>query len=506
MAADWLGSLVSINCGPTLGVYQGEVSAVDQGSQTISLRHPFHNGVKCLVPEVTFSAIDIKDLKILEIRNGSQGGRLNQVSVVDLGPPSAGNQEQASGRGSGTPASSAPVAVPRKTELTLLEERSSLPQPQCSKSYGERRSEALGQAKGPQQRRNSWSSSCRGPSQATPKKNGMKSSGGPAKNKDSECFGDGVDEGLGTDFDFEGNLALFDKAAVFSQIDTSERRAGGPRSRGGPGERTPSRYRHDENILEGKPVIYRQITVPQPGGVEYCTDSGLVVPSVTYDLHKRLLSMAERSGLTLERRLEMTGVCASQMALTLLGGPNRLTPKNVHQRPTVALLCGPHVQGAQGVSCGRHLANHEVEVILFLPNFVKMIEAITNELTLFNKTGGKQVSSIKDLPESPVDLVINCLDCHENAFLRDQPWYRAAADWANQNRAPVLSIDPPVSGQDQAVEAKWSLCLGLPLSLAEGAGRVYLCDIGLPQQIFQEVGISYHSPFGCKFVIPLHSS
>lgn len=54
MAADWLGSLVSINCGATLGVYQGEVSAVDQGSQTISLRHPFHNGMKCLVPEVTF--------------------------------------------------------------------------------------------------------------------------------------------------------------------------------------------------------------------------------------------------------------------------------------------------------------------------------------------------------------------------------------------------------------------------------------------------------------------
>lgn len=52
-------------------------------------------------------------------------------------------------------------------------------------------------------------------------------------------------------------------------------------------------------------------------------DSGLVVPSVTYDLHKRLLSVAERSGLTLDRRLEMTGVCASQMALTLLGGPNR---------------------------------------------------------------------------------------------------------------------------------------------------------------------------------------
>lgn len=67
----------------------------------------------------------------------------------------------------------------------------------------------------------------------------------------------------------------------------------------------------------------------------------------------------------------------------------------MHQRPTVALLCGPHVQGAQGISCGRHLANHEVEVILFLPNFVKMLEAITSELALFGKTGGKLVSNVK---------------------------------------------------------------------------------------------------------------
>lgn len=77
------------------------------------------------------------------------------------------------------------------------------------------------------------------------------------------------------------------------------------------------------------------------------------------------------------------------------GSSRRLTPKNVHQRPTVALLCGPHVQGAQGISCGRHLANHEVEVILFLPNFVKMLEAITSELALFGKTGGKLVSNVK---------------------------------------------------------------------------------------------------------------
>lgn len=52
-------------------------------------------------------------------------------------------------------------------------------------------------------------------------------------------------------------------------------------------------------------------------------DSGLVVPSVTYELHKSLLAAAERWGLSLERRLETIGVCSSQMTLTLLGGPNR---------------------------------------------------------------------------------------------------------------------------------------------------------------------------------------
>lgn len=115
-------------------------------------------------------------------------------------------------------------------------------------------------------------------------------------------------------------------------------------------------------------------------------------------------------------------------------------------------------------------------------------------------------SSVPDLPASPVDLVINCLDCHENRLLREQSWYQSAADWANQNRAPVLSIDPAVSEQHQTVEAKWTLSLGLPLPLAKAESRVYLCDIGIPKMVFQEVGIRYHSPFGCKFVIPLHSA
>nr|XP_060611504.1 enhancer of mRNA-decapping protein 3 isoform X1 [Anolis sagrei ordinatus] len=505
MAADWLGSVVSINCGESLGVYQGRVSAVDQVSQTISLTRPFHNGVKCLVPEVTFRAGDIAELKILEIPGADDNGQCGDFQQNDRGILSIGCQGDASQNGTGRvlrkPVSSAPQNIPRRTDTKCQDVAISPQQHLCSKSYVDRHMESLSQSKGFRRRHNSWSSSSRHPNQVTPKKSGVKN--GPMKNKDDECFGDDIEEIPDTDFDFEGNLALFDKAAVFEEIETFERKSG-TRSRGTPNERS-ARYRHDENILESEPIVYRRITVPQ-ASKEFCTDSGLVVPSISYELHKKLLLVAEKHGLTLERRLEMTGICASQMALSLLGGPNRLNPKNIHQRPTVALLCGPHVKGAQGISCGRHLSNHDVDIILFLPNFVKMLESITNELSLFGNTHGQQVSSVKDLPDTPVDLVINCLDCHENAYLRDQPWYKAAVDWANRNRAPVLSLDPPVSEAEQGIEAKWSLSLGLPLGLGERAGRLYLCDIGIPQKVFQEVGINYHSPFGCKFVIPLHST
>uniref|UniRef100_G1RWV2 Enhancer of mRNA-decapping protein 3 n=1 Tax=Nomascus leucogenys TaxID=61853 RepID=G1RWV2_NOMLE len=456
MATDWLGSIVSINCGDSLGVYQGRVSAVDQVSQTISLTRPFHNGVKCLVPEVTFRAGDITELKILEIPGPGDNQHFGDLHQTELGPSGVGCQVGINQNGTGklvkkpASSSSAPQNIPKRTDVKSQDVAVSPQQQQCSKSYVDRHMESLSQSKSFRRRHNSWSSSSRHPNQATPKKSGLKN--GQMKNKDDECFGDDIEEIPDTDFDFEGNLALFDKAAVFEEIDTYERRSG-TRSRGIPNER-PTRYRHDENILESEPIVYRRITVPHNVSKEFCT----------------------------------------------------LNPKNVHQRPTVALLCGPHVKGAQGISCGRHLANHDVQVILFLPNFVKMLESITNELSLFSKTQGQQVSSLKDLPTSPVDLVINCLDCPENVFLRDQPWYKAAVAWANQNRAPVLSIDPPVHEVEQGIDAKWSLALGLPLPLGEHAGRIYLCDIGIPQQVFQEVGINYHSPFGCKFVIPLHSA
>ncbi len=108
-----------------------------------------------------------------------------------------------------------------------------------------------------------------------------------------------------------------------------------------------------------------------------------------------------------------------------------------------------------------------------------------------------------DLPRKPVDVIINALIGHsDSGAASHQEWYQSVTEWANQNKASVLAIDPPAEGS--SIKAKWSMALGLPLRYADNCGQVYLCDLAIPQKIFKEVGITYRSPFAHKFVIPLH--
>lgn len=76
----------------------------------------------------------------------------------------------------------------------------------------------------------------------------------------------------------------------------------------------------------------------------------------------------------------------------------------------MVLLCGPHLQGAQGLSCARHLANHDVEVVVFLPKFLKMQPVVCGELDLYGRTSGRQVDSVKGRQHLP------CLDLQNRRF------------------------------------------------------------------------------------------
>ena len=61
----------------------------------------------------------------------------------------------------------------------------------------------------------------------------------------------------------------------------------------------------------------------------------------------------------------------------------------------MVVLSGSHMQGAQAINCARHLANHDVDVTLFVPNFVKMMPLVTEELQMYELTDAKKTSNAK---------------------------------------------------------------------------------------------------------------
>ncbi|KDR11216.1 enhancer of mRNA-decapping protein 3 [Zootermopsis nevadensis] len=460
MVEQYVGYTVSVTCRNDLGSYQGQISSVDREEQTITLKKAFKNGIPYHLPEVKLRGSDINNLSIIEAAS----------DALVTGP------------------SSSTVAVKK-------------PVP---KRAGRSVSESLASIKGTQMR-DSPRKSAEDCGVHTP--NACDVNRTPSKKdrfrqrwseKDEACFGTPIDNIIDQDFDFEKNLALFNKQAVYDEINAQRPDI----VRHADTSRRSQKYRHDQNVIESTPAMYRQVVVPTPGLKEYVTDDGLVIPSVTPDTRHQLLLVAERLGLTEERQAELMGRAATEMALQLLGGGHRLNPHNVHQWPTVVSLCGSHRQGAIAVNCARQLASHGVKTVVFLLDPTHLTTQLTHELALFRHTNNKLITTVQELPTVAVDLIVLALAGEQGNQLH-QARYRAAAEWANENRAPVLALDPPPAGTP-GVDTKFSLVPLLPLAHSLENGKIYLCNLAFPLQVFREVGIEYSSPFGPKFVIPLH--
>lgn len=189
------------------------------------------------------------------------------------------------------------------------------------------------------------------------------------------------------------------------------------------------------------------------------------------------------------------GRAGTEISLQLLGGAHRLNPNNAHQWPTVVVLCGPHRSGAAAVNCARQLSSHGVKTVVYIENSEDIF--LLQELSLYKLTGHKVETDIKRLP-AVADLIIVAL--YEQ---KSSAGITPVAKWAKNNRASILAIEPPATGTPGII-SKYSLVSGLPLSHCAENGRLYLCNLALPNKVFSDVGITYKSPFGPKFVIPLH--
>lgn len=89
-------------------------------------------------------------------------------------------------------------------------------------------------------------------------------------------------------------------------------------------------------------------------------------------------------------------------------------------------------------------------------------------------------------------------------------------DWANDNKAPVLSLDMP-SGVDGTtghgdktkfcVRPKWTLCLGAPKAGCKSrstTGELFLTDLGIPRVCWKKAGVKgWGMPWGADFLVGL---
>jgi len=545
MNSDCIGKTVSLDCGG-LGFFQGVINSIQLQDQTITITNAYQNGVPCKTKTVTISAPDIEDLNIVE---DSSASKESNVSVPEHGRKQ--KVADSSRLQTGSPGVST-VAVKRKPRTQVAESlaksaasggspkpggvRNSPKVPSKNKDHQQnvqQQSYALAAAghrgsprKGIVERRDSTSAGGghRTPNRQGRANRGLSESGGLGR-RDNDCFGSGIEDfQINEEFDFEKNLALFDKRLVFEEIDhgnsnqpdvvrlvdcnTRNRNATPvqdysyvPQSEGGRNKTEP-KYRNDENVLETLPAQYRQISVDvhnTPPKVtasatskkspnvrkksesatshygEYSTDSGLIVPALSSNLRNRLFAAAEANGISRDRLVELVARSTSEITIQLLGGSHRLNPLNSHQVPTVVALCGPGKSGAYGLAALRHLASQGVRTCAYLPSLPFYPPHIDSELALYKLCLKKNFNTlcldVKDLPSTSVDVILLALDDHEMLQQeRTKPWHRAGIAWARSpgsGAAPpvMIAIDPlsPHQGYKAELSIKASVLPGLPI-------------------------------------------
>jgi len=484
MSEDCVGCRASVDCG-SLGVFQGVISKVCFSDQSVTLEKPYLNGLACKFPEITLKSSDIDELKILKSREDLQSEAAaapafgSSVVQVPVKKNSKKNQNIPE-----------PLQIPvgkygaKKTQSFMVNNRAS-PRHQARASprgtptrYRDR-----------QRDRDIF----------------LQGQGGSALNDEEKKM---IEE----EFDFEANLAKFDKERTMQEIEENEANEPDVVRLHQSNVRQPEpKYRTDENVLGGPEVInYKQIITGEEevGNSNFMTDSNLIVPAISLALRERLETAMLRHGFSRERQAEMMGRATTEIAMHLLGGQHRLVPSNMHQVPTAVVLCGKSSVSALGLAAARHLASHGVKTQVFLLD-VAHPPQVESELRLYRLTGGKVVTKAGQLPNTTVDLIVTALEdpeiCYELlAQERCQPWHRAVTAWAQGCRAPVLAVDPPP--QPPSLDIKMTLTWGLPLSHSPQAGKLYLANTGIPRNIYKEIGIKYSSPFGAKFVIPLQAT
>lgn len=218
--------------------------------------------------------------------------------------------------------------------------------------------------------------------------------------------------------------------------------------------------------------------------------------------------MVEELGVDLLQMMENAGRSLALLAKHMLGG-------DVTDR-SVVVLAGRGGNGGGGLAAARHLHNWGawVQALCSHPP-EEYTGAAASQLAILQKMGAALSWAEEGWELPPCDLVIDAIIGYG---LRQEPQGKARdlIALANSSLAPVLSLDTP-SGLDVTsghlywphVVAAATCTLALPktgLLLEPGraaCGDLYLADIGVPPELYTQVGLEAPPLFGLSPILRL---
>ncbi|ODM97889.1 Enhancer of mRNA-decapping protein 3 [Orchesella cincta] len=302
---------------------------------------------------------------------------------------------------------------------------------------------------------------------------------------------------MAEEFDFDASNAQFEKLPVSCTKPTKV-------------TKNPHFCSSDTTYLADRAVESIKLKETVTSVKQFVTDTGVVIPSVDLSTRSKILNLAHEAGLTHSRVVEVMGRAVVQATIPLLGDAYRLSPERAEDRPWVLVCAGPHWQGAIGIATARILASLGVHTCVYSPK--EEVHLCAAEELLYNLTGEILTRNIGDLKGIHFDAVVMCVDDHLQRNLNVGPYTR----WLNS--CPVVFVDPPlISSYRQPIDA---ICSGtqkgrrivivspvLPIAYpSDPSVKLFLVNLGIPQNIFERNDVLYKSPFGDKLVIQIFSA
>lgn len=328
------------------------------------------------------------------------------------------------------------------------------------------------------------------------------------------------------EFDFEANLAMFDKASIFADFQKNDKvslqdRLVGHNKKENIKPKKPAqsdKFENDEMIIPaGKQDNWnmlgsstKRLALPLEGSRANSIPSLLARDSFATKAHKfvftdnstvptaspvQLLEIERiaRETFAYDQRTmtEVTAINLYNLVVKeILGGAVRLSNRKNHNLPPLALLLiGNGRSSSRAFALGRHLTNHGIRVLAYVINDSDLDEETRRESEFFEKSGGKCISAefsvlldiLNNQLETPVELIIDALQGFEGHLLdmfyseENLNTLKELSSWANEPRqkSRVLSLDIPsgidggsgtVQDTELLFQSRYVVSLGLPIS------------------------------------------